>query len=181
MPELDWEDYFSDYVRLLYAMMSRSQPRAEREARAAEMRASGQPVGPAMADGQTLDVPALGELLDRREAARRAWRDFCRNQDVLVGPMSMTAAFPHAEGPFHSRSLVVDGEEVPYFTNIVYPMLAILTGQPSTAFPAGLGKSTGLPVGLQAIGPYLEDHTPLRFAQLLEENWQGFESPPDYA
>jgi amidase len=61
--------------------------------------------------------------------------------------------------------------------NIVSPMWAIFAGQPATAFPAGL-SSERLPVGLQAIGPYLEDRTTLRFAQLLEREWHRFEPPP---
>ncbi len=63
--------------------------------------------------------------------------------------------------------------------NMAYPMWAIFTGQPATAFPAGL-SSAGLPLGLQAIGPYLEDRTTLRFAQLLEREWRGFEPPPAF-
>ena len=38
----------------------------------------------------------------------------------------------------------------------------------------------GLPLGLQAIGPYLEDRTTMRFAQCLEREWYSFEPPPGY-
>ena len=58
-------------------------------------------------------------------------------------------------------------------------MLAIFAGQPATAFPGGLSKA-GLPLGLQALGPYLEDRTPLRFAQLVEDGWGGFVAPKGY-
>jgi amidase len=75
--------------------------------------------------------------------------------------------------------LTLDDTDVPYMLNIVYPMWAIFTGQPATAFPAGL-STTGLPLGLQAIGPYLEDRTTMRFAQLLEREWYGFQTPPGY-
>jgi len=133
----------------------------------------------ARADGLTLDVPALAQLLRRREAEREAWRAFFREWDVLIGPMTMDVAFPHAEGPFEARTLTVGERDVSYALNLVYPMLAIFAGQPSTAFPAELSRA-GLPLGLQAIGPYLEDRTPMRFAQLLEQEWQGFVPPPGY-
>ena len=47
------------------------------------------------------------------------------------------------------------------------------------AIPAGL-DAQGLPVGLQVIGPYLEDRTTLRFAQLLEREWYRFQAPPRF-
>jgi amidase len=33
---------------------------------------------------------------------------------------------------------------------------------------------------LQAIGPYLEDRTPIRFAALLAQEIGGFSKPPGY-
>ncbi len=59
----------------------------------------------------------------------------------------------------------------------IYPSLATLCGQPATVFPVGLAPD-GLPVGLQVIGPYLEDHTPLRFAALVAERLGGYQPPP---
>ena len=60
-----------------------------------------------------------------------------------------------------------------------YPAVATLSGQPSTAFPTGLTKA-GLPIGLQAVGPYLEDKTTIRFAALVEREFAGFQPPPGY-
>ncbi len=129
--------------------------------------------------GFTLDAMDYVMLLSRREAARAAWRTFFEGWDVLVCPTALDAAFRHQTGDQSDRTLTMDDREVPYMLNIVYPMWAIFTGQPATAFPAG-HSSAGLPLGLQAIGPYLEDRTTMRFAQLLEREWYSFERPPGY-
>ena len=73
----------------------------------------------------------------------------------------------------------IDGQQIPYENQLVYPALATLCGQPATAFPVGLSRA-GLPLGLQAIGPYLEDRTPIRFASLASEEMGGFVRPPGY-
>jgi amidase len=179
MPAVDAEQYFRDYLTLLAALTSQGSSREQREAEAREMRRSGDLTSVAQADGLMLDAVGFLQLLNRREAARAAWRAFFREWDVLIGPMTLGAAFPHQTGAMTERRLDVDGTSVPYELNLVYPMWAIFAGQPSTAFPAGLDRS-GLPLGLQAIGPYLEDRTTLRFAQLLEQRWQGFQPPPGY-
>jgi amidase len=178
MPALDYDQYFRDYLTLLTVATSQGQTRAEREARARANKDTG--ILAAQAEGLTLDAAGYLALLNRRELARHAWRSFFGDWDVLIGPMTLDAAFPHQTvADFASRTLLVDNEPVSYLLNIVYPMWAIFAGQPSTAFPAGLNRA-GLPLGLQAIGPYLEDKTTLRFAQLLEREWQGFQRPPGY-
>ena len=54
-----------------------------------------------------------------------------------------------------------------------------MPGQPATAFPVGRSRE-GLPIGLQAIGPYLEDLTPIRFAALLAKEIGGFVAPDGF-
>jgi amidase len=104
---------------------------------------------------------------------------------VLLAPAINVLAYPHVERAwprpdtdFH-LTLEVNGRAVPYLDVLVYPALATLAGQPATAFPAGLSRS-GLPIGLQAVGPYLErPHTaPLRGASRHEIG--GFRRPPGY-
>ena len=178
MPAIDQDQYFRDYICLLMVETTIGQSREQREARARTFPAD-DPISAAQAEGYTLDAAGHIALLQRREAARVAWQAFFTDWDVLISPMALDAAFHHQEGPMDKRMLVVDGNEVPYMMNIVYPMWSIFAGLPSTAFPAGLNVQ-GLPLGLQAIGPYLEDRTTLRFAQLLEREWQGFQRPrPD--
>jgi amidase len=126
-----------------------------------------------------MDAAAYVRLVTRRERARVAWRDFFRAWDVVLAPMTLDVAFPHQEAPFEERRLIVDHRSLPYGATLLYAMPAIFAGLPSTAFPGGLNEA-GLPLGLQAIGPYLEDRTTLKFAQLVEEAWYRFEPPPGY-
>ena len=178
MPELDHDQYFRDYLTLFTAITSQGQSREERES-SAILANRDEPVLAAQAAGLTLDAAAYLALLNRREAARVVWRSFFAEWDVLVCPAALDAALVHQTNPHDERTLAIDDRQVPYILNIVHPMWAIFAGQPSTAFPAGLNKA-GLPLGLQALGPYLEDRTTLRFAQLLEREWRGFEPPPGF-
>ena len=50
---------------------------------------------------------------------------------------------------------------------------------PATVAPIGR-LSNGLPVGVQIVGPYLEDRTTIDFARRLAEVMGGFEPPPGY-
>ena len=179
MPDVNRQAYFSDYMTLLNVVSSLGQSRSAREDMALETEQFSQQFLGASSTGFALDAVDYIMLLNRREVARAAWRVFFDDWDVLVCPAALDAAFEHRTGPQPDRVLTLDGIEVPYMLNIVYPMWAIFAGQPATAFPAGL-SATGLPLGLQAIGPYLEDRTTLHFAQLLEREWYSFQRPPGY-
>jgi amidase len=178
-PELDFTAYYYDYLRLLAVMRSVRMPREQRAAHAATLRKAGHPASLARAEGFEMDAAAYVRLVARRERARVAWRDFFRSWDVVLAPMTLDVAFPHQEGAWEERQLLVDTQSVPYDANLLYAMPATFAGLPSTAFPGGLNEA-GLPLGLQAIGPYLEDRTTLKFAQLVEEAWYRFEPPPGY-
>ena len=60
--------------------------------------------------------------------------------------------------------------------NVAATMREPLHGLPITIKDAY--EVTGMPMGLQAVGPYLEDRTPLRFAQLVEQALGGYVPPP---
>ncbi len=117
------------------------------------------------------------EADNRRELHRHAWRRLFAEFDVVVCPITPTPAFPHDHNPNPlERRIDVDGDEYPYFDQLVWAGLATMPGLPATAIPAGLSPD-GLPVGVQLIGPMFEDRTPLRLAELLEQRIGGFQAP----
>ena len=119
---------------------------------------------------------------ERREHLFRAWRDFFRRYDVLVCPITPTVAFPHDIARLDmaaqfERTISVNGKTVPYMDNLMWPGLVTVANLPATAIPTRRLVG-GLPAGVQIIGPYLEDRTTLKFAQLLERELGGFMPPP---
>lgn len=117
------------------------------------------------------------EVNTRRELHRHRWRRFFTEFDAVVCPITPTPAFPHDHDPdLLERRIGIDGAEYPFFDQLVWAGLATVPGLPATAIPTGL-SSSGLPVGVQLIGPMLEDRTPLRLAELLEQRIGGFQAP----
>jgi amidase len=92
-----------------------------------------------------------------------------------------TPAFPHDHSEnAATRTLQVDAKTMVYQDMLLWPGLATLPGLPATSIPAGF-SSGGLPVGVQIIGPWLEDRTPLKLAALIERALGGFVAPKGYA
>jgi amidase len=106
------------------------------------------------------------------------WADLFRQYDVVIAPTSPTTAFPHDHNPDQwSRTISIDGVDHAYADQLVWSGLASTTGLPATVAPIGLTPS-GLPVGVQLIGPLYEDRTPIHFAHLMEQQLGGFTPPP---
>jgi amidase len=105
------------------------------------------------------------------------WQALFREFDLVVCPVWSTPAFKHDHREMSRRRARVDGVEVGYSEQSSWITLASIAGLPATALPIGLGES-GLPIGVQAIGPVLEDRTPLHFAELAERDAGGFIAPP---
>ncbi len=118
----------------------------------------------------------------RRGGVRASWRAFYREFDALICPISPTAAFPHDHEPDHERRrLIVNGAEQPYVDLLLlWPGVATLPGLPATTVPVGRTPE-GLPIGVQIVGPWLEDRTTLELARLIEREFGGFVPPPAFA
>jgi amidase len=105
---------------------------------------------------------------ERRHQFRLAWQRFFQSYDVVLCPVHATQAFPHnLETAREDRTILVNGRFQDYNASLFWLAIAGLSYLPVTVRPIRL--SNGLPVGVQIIGPYLEDATTLRFAELLEE------------
>ena len=116
----------------------------------------------------------------QRLAYREMWEQFFQSIDVFLLPTTFTAAFPHDHTHPDQRMIPLpEGGTQPFWNLLSYISPATLTGCPATTVPAGLSPS-GLPVGLQIVGPYLEDATPISFARLLAQEIGGFQPPKGY-
>jgi len=114
-----------------------------------------------------------------RRGVAHQWRQFFAEWDVVLCPVTPTPAFSHDHRDPDARRISIDGAEVHYWLQSMWAGPATLTGQPSTAMPIGLSDD-GLPIGMQIIGPYLEDRTTIGFAELVEREFGGFVAPRGY-
>lgn len=107
-------------------------------------------------------------LNSRRGHCREAWQRFFRSYDVVLCPVHASLAFPHdIDFPREDRRIEINGRPRDYNESLFWMAIAGLSYLPSTVRPLSLAR--GLPIGIQIIGPYLEDMTTLRFAELLDE------------
>jgi len=108
------------------------------------------------------------------------WRQLFAQWDVVLCPAVSVTAGLHDQTPFETRSISIDGQDVPYGMLPGWAGWPTPSGQPVTTMPIGQ-DAVGLPIGMQIIGPRLEDRTTIAFAGLVEEAFGGFVVPPDYA
>lgn len=112
-----------------------------------------------------------------RNRLRHEVMDAFDKYDVILAPISPVAAFPHDHRPFNKRSLKTsDGRTIPYNAMLNWIALATALRLPATTVPAGRTAS-GLPVGVQLIGPPGGDSRSLAIAQAIDENVRGFIAP----
>jgi amidase len=120
-------------------------------------------------------------LLDNaRRMVHSAWAEFFKDYDVFLCPAASGTAVPHdPQKSWHERSLHVKGKPVSVVEATMWGALATLGNLPATVAPAGL-SATGLPVGIQIVGPLYGDLTCLALAEYLERHFQGFVAPPGW-
>ena len=113
-----------------------------------------------------------------RARLRVQWHELFKSFDAVICPIMPTPAYPHDHSPEQERRRIkIDGKDHVYPDQLAWPGIATLPGLPATAIPLGL-SAEGLPVGVQIVGPWLEDRTPLKLAELIEREVGGFVPPP---
>jgi amidase len=186
-PEFDPAVSDDLYVAMLFSTVSAGMPEevlALTEHVAAEMKAAPRSYAARIARAVRLTHHEFLALEEQQQQLRAVWAKFFDRYDLILCPIMPTVAFPHdhsGDGPGHvaqyTRTVLVDGQPVPYMNGLQWPGLVTVANLPATAIPTGRFID-GMPMGLQAVGPYLEDRTPLRFAQLAEQALGGFTPPP---
>jgi amidase len=173
------------YMRLLTAAKSLSMTSdgfEEAQRLAAALDPGDDGLGAARARGTVMTHRDWLETDRARAQMREQWSTLFCDWDVVVYPAASVPAFPHDHSlPIEARHLEVDGNEYPYYDAcFAWADPASTCGLPATAAPIDHSPS-GLPIGVQIIGPYLEDLTTIAFAELLEWEFGGFVPPPGYA
>jgi amidase len=135
------------------------------------------------ADAQTVGAYAARHrdwlaLDEERARIRRSWAAFFEHHDVLICPVIASPPFAHLqEGSLADRVLEIDGTTRRYADLLWWSILIGMAYLPATVIPAGR-TDDGLPVGIQIVGPYLEDRTTISVARLLSDRLGGIEPPP---
>jgi amidase len=176
----DLSGYYKHYLTHLQCVLGGAMPPGARGKAASKMRMYDDPFLGAVADGLEANAGLMLEMLRVSLQHRAAWEKVFADVDVLLSPVCNVNAFAHDDAFFYDRQLPIDGVAHPYYRLSAIPALASLAGLPATVFPTGRFASSGAPIGLQAMGRYLDDRTVLRFARLVEAQIGGFVAPPGF-
>jgi amidase len=117
---------------------------------------------------------------ERRLQMRKRWEEFFTQWDAILMPVMPCAAIAHDHSePQASRTVLVGGEQRPYWELTTWMAPAGVCYLPATVIPVGC-LSNGLPVGIQIAGPYLEDRTTLDLAKHFLASLGGCQRPPGF-
>ena len=129
--------------------------------------------------GLTMSHAAWIQTSRIRGGLRAGWQALFEDVDVVLCPSMPAVAFPHDHSsPIWRRQFDIDGKKMPYANQLAWAGIATSNGLPATTMPIG-HDDTGLPIGVQIIGGFLDDRTTIAFAGLVEREFGGFTPPPD--
>ncbi len=119
----------------------------------------------------------LHTVREQRARQQAQWADLFGHYDVVLCPVTPSAAFPHDHDDVDSRTIQVNGHPIPYADQFAWLQAVGAARLPAVVAPVGCVRS-GLPVGIQIVGPLLEDRTPIDVARRLADLIGGYAPPP---
>jgi amidase len=120
------------------------------------------------------------KALDERMQARAVFQRYFETHDAFLLPVAFTPSFPHDHSVPQWHRKIPTPEGLREYEDLYFWItFATYTGLPATVAPIGI-SSSGLPIGIQIIGPYLEDATSIDFAARTKELFGGYKPPAGY-
>lgn len=182
-PAIDFADSFRLFYRMLAATLAPGYDERLLEQLAIGAKASTDKSGMStlFMQGSTMRHVDYVRAEAARQEERARWADFFTGYDIFLCPIVMTAAFAHDHSPdLQARTLTVNGVRRGYLEAIGWAGLIGNVRLPATVVPVGR-TSAGLPIGMQVVGPYLEDRTCIDLARHLASLIGAFTPPAGYA
>jgi amidase len=184
---IDPEEQYYNYIYLLHAYVSGGASDSEIESLRTQAVSDDNSTSKIRAQAFTNPHKYFKQEESRRLKARKEWQEYFKEYDAFILPVAFIPAFPHIEKPWYPnnpdparrRILNTPEGERDYDDMLFWISFATLTGLPATVFPIGITDS-GLPVGMQIIGPFLEDATPIYLAGRLAEIAGSIRHPEGY-
>jgi amidase len=181
-PAIDFAASYRIYLALMYAAIAAghtSQQVEQNRAAAQALAADDDSYRACYLRAVTLSHTGWLALNEQRHHLRRRWAAFFAEYDLLLCPPATCTAFPHDHRNWRERSLAINGQARPMEDIAFWAGQAGVAYLPATAVPIGATPS-GLPAGVQIVGPHLGDRSCIALAALLEREYHGFIAPPDF-
>ena len=116
--------------------------------------------------------------LTRKDQLAAVLEKFFEHWDAFICPVTVSPAIPHV--PF-GTPIDVDAAKVPYFiAGTAYTCPFNLTGHPVAILPL-TKSSSGLPIGVQVVGPLWSEPALLQIARRIAQITGPFTPPPNFA
>jgi len=179
------EDYepgkaFDLYLMLLAAAFSEAITAEERELMKENIKAPWGHYAQGWLHGSDMSHAEWLARSGHRLRLRAIWQHYFQTHDAFLMPVNFLPAFVHDhELSFFQRILATSDGPRQYGDMLRWISPATLTGCPATVIPIGR-TAGGLPVGLQIMGPFLEDATPIDLAEHFGRILGGFSPPPGF-
>jgi len=130
----------------------------------------------AVLSGAVGELERAGLRVDS-QLIRDQWHQYFENVDLLLCPVTAgVAPFHQTDVPFVDQTITVNDHLVSNQDQWVWFGMASGAYLPATVVPVGQTAS-GLPVGMQIIGPFAGDMRSIKLAMLIEQQLGGYRAP----